>query len=224
MPCPHTHNSHVLNDIFPDCCGYCRKLCDQLEQIHFNLSNEFWPNRTFWAGSPCHAHTFWTGHVTYKEPCEPDLCQEIVGLTFVRIPSSRWFFCRTCCRASWIFCCSFSIFTFSCSHERSKHEKTKLSVLPSPLHQTLVPPDQNTGYCVIVCVHRLPGQFPSLKLCFCRLQRQSLISRAGYERSPLQLVLGWREAALLLKTSYIRARPQWLHMNPQCPTLPKLSW
>lgn len=62
---------------------------------------------------------------------------------------------------------------------------------------------------VLLCVFTdLPGQFPSLKLCFCRLQRQSLTSRAGYELSPLQLVLGWREAALLLKTSYIRARPR----------------
>lgn len=42
--------------------------------------------------------------------------------TFVRIPSSRWFFCRTCWSASWIFCWSFSIFTFSWSHERSKYK------------------------------------------------------------------------------------------------------
>lgn len=39
--------------------------------------------------------------------------------TFVSIPSSLWFFCRTCWRASWIFCWSFSTFTFSWSQDRS---------------------------------------------------------------------------------------------------------
>lgn len=39
--------------------------------------------------------------------------------TFVSIPSSLWFFCKTCWRASWIFCWSFSTFTFSWSQDRS---------------------------------------------------------------------------------------------------------
>lgn len=92
--------------------------------------------------------------------CRPHkaLNVDTLHISFVRIPSSRWFFCRTCWRASWIFCCSFSIFTFSCSHERSKREKRRLSAIPSTQHQTLVPPAQNIAFCVIVCVYRLAGQ------------------------------------------------------------------
>lgn len=46
--------------------------------------------------------------------------------TFVSIPSSLWFFCRTCWSASWIFCWSFSTFTFSWSQDRSVKQKSQL--------------------------------------------------------------------------------------------------
>lgn len=62
--------------------------------------------------------------------------------TFVSMPSSLWFFCRTCWRASWIFCWSFSTFTFSWSQDRSKHthrhEDDSLSHIRSELSQQII--------------------------------------------------------------------------------------
>lgn len=78
--------------------------------------------------------------------------QAPLDLTFVRIPSSRWFFCRTCWRASWIFCCSFSIFTFSWSHERSKHGKVRLSTLSNSVPPMLFL--TKTSFTVLQCVFK----------------------------------------------------------------------
>lgn len=72
----------------------------------------WWDDLQGWLAAWCMARVN-SGYASWK----------LLVLTFVSIPSSRWFFCRTCWSASWIFCCSFSIFTFSCSHERSKHER-----------------------------------------------------------------------------------------------------